>query len=132
MLPPNPPPVMRATACTSAAAMAARTALEIATRGGAAVLGRDDIGHLAPGMSADFVAIDIDQPHFAGAHDLVAALVLCQPTRVDYAFVNGRCIVERRALPGIDAGRIVTEACELARALHLGVGGRGLAQTHVF
>src|SRR4051812_35006877 len=52
---------------TDAGAMTARTALELATIGGAEVLGRDDIGALAPGMSADFIAINIDQPGFAGA-----------------------------------------------------------------
>ena len=48
--------------------MSARQALEMATRGGAAVLGRDDVGYLAPGMSADFiVAINLNQIGFAGA-----------------------------------------------------------------
>ena len=47
--------------------MTARDALEIATLGGARVLGRDDVGSIAAGMSADFIAIDIDRPAFAGA-----------------------------------------------------------------
>lgn len=83
----------------NAAAMDPRTALELATRGGAQVLGRDDIGHLAPGMAADFIALDIDQPQFAGAQwDLVAALILCQPDQVDYSFVNGRQVVSEGRL----------------------------------
>jgi 8-oxoguanine deaminase len=62
-------------------AMTAREALEIGTRGGAAVLGRDDIGHLAPGMSADFIAMNLNQVQYAGAwHDPVAA-VLSSVTR---------------------------------------------------
>jgi len=83
-----------------AAAMPARTALELATRGGAQVLGRDDIGSLSAGMSADFIALNVDRRQFAGAWDLVAALILCQPDSVDFSYVNGRRIV--------DAGRLVT------------------------
>ncbi|MFM9080665.1 MAG: 8-oxoguanine deaminase [Opitutaceae bacterium] len=61
-----------------ASAMTAREALELATRGGARVLGRDDLGSLAPGMCADFIAIDLDRAGFAGAQaDTVAAIVLC-------------------------------------------------------
>ncbi len=74
-------------------AMTAREALRIATRGGARVLGREDIGVLAPGMAADFIAINIDTPHFAGAQaDPVAALLFCDVDRVDYSFINGRCV----------------------------------------
>jgi len=65
------------------AAMTARDALTLATRGGAAVLNRDDIGALAPGMAADFIAFDLANPNFAGAlHDPVAALVFCTPAQV--------------------------------------------------
>jgi cytosine/adenosine deaminase-related metal-dependent hydrolase len=86
---------------TEAAAMSAREALAVATRGGARVLGRDDIGSLAPGMAADFITIDLDRPAFAGAlHDPVAALLFCHVDRVDYSFINGRRVV--------DAGRLVT------------------------
>ncbi len=81
----------------SAGVMNARNALEIATRGGAKVLGRDDIGYLATGMAADFIAIDIDKPSFVGTHaDLVSALIYCQNDRVNYSFVNGKKIVESR------------------------------------
>ncbi len=105
-----------------AAAMTPRTALELATRGGAAVLGRDDIGHLAPGMSADFIALDIDQPQFAGAQwDLCAAVILCQPDRVDYSFVNGRRIVDRGRLASVDVASIVTRVNAASRALAAGV-----------
>jgi cytosine/adenosine deaminase-related metal-dependent hydrolase len=82
-----------------AAAMTARQALEMATLGGASVLGRDDIGSLAPGMAADLIAIDLDRPSLAGAcHDPVAALVLCQIDAVDYSIINGRIVVERGVL----------------------------------
>ena len=84
-----------------AAAMTAREALELATLGGARVLGRDDIGCLMPGMAADFICIDVDRPELAGAHhDPVAALVLCDIGSVDYSFINGRRVV--------DAGRLAT------------------------
>src|SRR6185503_15378846 len=74
-----------------AAAMSAREALELATLGGAAVLGRDDIGSLAPGMSADFVAFDLSQANFAGAlHDSVAALVFCAPSQVSLSVIDGK------------------------------------------
>ena len=81
------------------AAMTARSALELATRGGAKVLGRDDIGHLAPACRPISSRFDIDQPQFAGSHwDPVAALVLCQTGDVDYSFINGRPVVHQRRL----------------------------------
>lgn len=84
-------------------AMSAREALRLATRGGAEVLGRDDIGYLAPGMSADFIAINLNQVAFAGAvHDPVAAMVLCQPPGVDYSVINGKVVVENGHLTTID------------------------------
>ncbi|AZO16422.1 8-oxoguanine deaminase [Mesorhizobium sp. M2A.F.Ca.ET.043.05.1.1] len=79
-------------------ALSAREALEMATRGGAALLGRDDIGHLAPGMSADFIAVRRDQLGLSGTErDPLAALVLCGPFRVDYSYINGREIIGKGA-----------------------------------
>ncbi|MCB9008499.1 MAG: 8-oxoguanine deaminase [Ardenticatenaceae bacterium] len=84
-------------------ALSARQALEIGTRGGAAVLGRDDIGYLAPGMSADFIALNLNQLAFSGAlHDPVAAVLLCQPPTVDYSVINGKIVVENGRLTTID------------------------------
>ena len=84
-----------------AAGMGARDALFLATRGGAALLGRDDIGCLAPGMAADFVAFRLDQPALAGAEqDPLAALVFCMPPCVDLAVVNGRILVSEGRLTG--------------------------------
>ena len=86
-------------------AMTARQALELATRGSASVLGRDDIGYLAPGMSADFIALNLNQIAFAGAnHDPVAAVVLCQPPNVDYSVINGKVIIDNGNLTTIDLG----------------------------
>lgn len=85
------------------AGMTAREALEMATVGGAKLLGRDDIGHLAPGMSADFIAVDTWRKPHVGAHaDPVAALILCQTDTVDYSFIDGRKIVDRGRLASVD------------------------------
>ena len=91
-------------------AMTPRRALELATLGGAQVLGRDDIGHLGVGMSADFIALNIDRPQFAGAHaDPVAAVLLGQPPTVDFSFVNGRCRVDAGQLVGVDLSALTAQ-----------------------
>lgn len=89
-------------------ALTARQALELATRGGAAVLGRDDIGALEPGRSADLVALRLDRLAYAGAlHDPLAAAVFCAPQGVDYSVINGRVIVDQGHLTTIDLGPVV-------------------------
>jgi cytosine/adenosine deaminase-related metal-dependent hydrolase len=104
-----------------AAAMTAREALELGTLGGARVLGRDDIGCLAPGMAADFICIDLDRPGFAGAlHDPVAALVLCDVARVDYSFIQGRRVVDRGELTTAELPRLVAAVNRLAGAMMRG------------
>ncbi len=103
---------------TDAAAMSAREALEIATRGGAKVLGRDDIGYLAPGMSADLIAFNIDTPTLVGSHhDVVAALIFCQPPAVDYSFINGKKVVEKGQLTTVDINQLVETCNRLSLAL---------------
>ncbi len=107
------------------AAMGAREALEIATLGGARVLGRDDIGALAPGMSADFVAFDMSGVGYAGAgHDPVAALVFCTPTDVSTSVINGRVVVRDGLLLTADLPRVLTRHRELARTLFERAAGR--------
>ena len=104
-----------------AAALTAREALELATRGGARVLGRNDIGHLAPGMAADVVAFDLDELGFAGGeHDPLAALVFCAPVRADLALVHGRIVIRDGNLMSIDLPPIVERHRKLARALVAG------------
>lgn len=100
-------------------AMAAREALALATVGGAAVLGRDDIGVLAPGMAADVVAFDLTALGYAGAavHDPVAALVFCHPQNVDFALVNGRLLVEDGRPLHIDLPVLVEEHNRAAQDL---------------
>lgn len=103
-----------------ATVMSAREALELATIGGARVLGRDDIGVLAPGMAADFIAINIDRPAFAGAHhDVVAALLFCQVNGVDYSFINGKKVVDNGVLTTLDLGILVEKTNRLAQQMVL-------------
>lgn len=98
--------------------MSARTALEIATRGSAAVLGRTDIGSLEPGKCADFFAIKLHQIDYAGAlHDPVAALVFCAPKRVDYTVVGGKTIVKEGQIQTIDEQALIHVHNELAQTL---------------
>lgn len=100
------------------AAMSARGALEIATLGGARVLGRDDIGALAPGMSADFVAFDMGQVAYAGAgHDPVAALVFCTPGNVATSVINGKVVVRDGELRTVELPRVLARHRVLAREL---------------
>ncbi|VVD73780.1 8-oxoguanine deaminase [Pandoraea capi] len=99
-------------------AMTAREALEIATVGGARVLGRDDIGVLAEGMAADFVAFDTRGVGMAGGlHDPVAALVFCNPGQAAYSVVNGRVVVREGRLETLDLPSLVTRHNVLARQL---------------
>jgi 8-oxoguanine deaminase len=104
-------------------ALSARAALELATRGGAAVLGRDDVGQLTPGFAADFVAFDLDALPFAGAaeHDPLAALVFCAPAQVAWSVVNGRIVVHDGCLATVDLPRVLERHRALAR--RLGRGG---------
>lgn len=100
------------------AALSARDALEIATRGGAAVLGRDDIGSLAPGLAADFIAINLNRIGFAGGwHDPVAALIFCTPATVDYSVINGRFVIREGHLATVDLGPVIERHNRLARQL---------------
>ena len=99
-------------------AMSAREALELGTRGGAAVLGRDDIGHLSVGMAADFIAIDMQTIGFAGAlHDPVAALVFCTPPVVAHSVIDGRIVVRDGQLTRAELPLIVERHNRLAREL---------------
>jgi 8-oxoguanine deaminase len=103
-----------------------RQALELATRGGAAVLRRDDIGQLAPGMAADVAGWRLDRLAYAGAlRDPVAALVLCQPQNVELAFVNGVQRVRGGEIVGLDVARLVHEHNTFAAELWARAPRRG-------
>lgn len=88
--------------------MTARQVLEIATLGGASVLGREDIGSLEPGKCADIVAFDLDRLGYAGAlHDPLAALVFCNPQPVSWNFVHGQAVVQEGELLTVDVPKLV-------------------------
>ncbi len=97
-------------------AMSAREALEIATLGGARVLGRDDLGALEPGKRADIAIWDVSGIEAAGSWDPVA-LVLAGPTRVRDLFVEGRRVVEAGQVKTLDMGRTLAEAQRSVRRL---------------
>lgn len=98
--------------------MSARQTLELATRGGAAVLGREDIGSLAPGKAADFIAINLERIDYAGAlHDPVAALVFCAPVKVDYNVVGGKIIVQEGQLTTAELPVLIEEHNRAAKRL---------------
>jgi len=101
------------------AAMTARDALRIATRGGARVLGRSDIGQLAPGLCADLALFDLSALGFAGGavHDPVGALLLCAPAQAAYTIVDGRVRVRAGRLVAFDLEPIQRRHDALAKAL---------------
>jgi len=110
LLPPEGPQTLLSTSDPLRAGewMTAREALEIATRGGAAVLGRTDIGALAPGMCADFFSIDLNTVDYAGAlNDPVAATVFCAPQKTRYTVIDGRVVVEDGRVTTVDMEPVI-------------------------
>jgi 8-oxoguanine deaminase len=101
------------------AEMTVRDALGVATRGGAQVLGRSDVGHLAVGMCADLVLWDLDTLGFAGGavHDPVGSLLLCASPQADYTVVNGKVVVREGHLETVDLGPLMERHNQLALQL---------------
>ncbi|MFO8037797.1 MAG: 8-oxoguanine deaminase [Anaerolineales bacterium] len=98
--------------------MSARQALEIGTRGGAAVLGRTDIGALEKGKVGDFIALDLRQLGYAGAlHDPVAAVNFCAPSGVAYNVVGGKFVVKEGELVSVDINQLIETHNQLAQQL---------------
>jgi len=98
--------------------MSAQQALELATLGGASVLGRDDIGALAPGMAADFIGYRLERLDFAGAlHDPLASLVFCTPVNVDLSVVNGRLRVQEGRIVDLDLLPLIRRHNAISRAM---------------
>jgi 8-oxoguanine deaminase len=99
-------------------ALTARQALAIATRGGARVLGRDDIGSLAPGMAADLAMFDLNRVAYAGAqHDPLAALVFCAPQPASMVMVDGKIVVSEGRVTTVDIGKVVERHNQISRAM---------------
>jgi cytosine/adenosine deaminase-related metal-dependent hydrolase len=96
-------------------AMTARDALRLGTRGGAAVLRRDDIGSLEPGKCADFAIWGTDVLELGGAEDSVAGIVFSAPHRVDRLVVGGEEVVSGGALVRADEAAIASEHRAQAR-----------------
>jgi cytosine/adenosine deaminase-related metal-dependent hydrolase len=100
------------------AGLSAEEALWLATRGGAAVLGRDDIGELSPGKAADFIGLHLDRLDYAGAlHDPLAPLVFCTPQGVDLSVINGRVVIEDGQLLTVDLGPVIERHNRMSRQL---------------
>lgn len=98
--------------------MTVRTALEIATRGGASLLGRSDIGSLEPGKAADFIALDMSRLEYAGAqHDPVAAVLLAAPTTVSHNYVGGQPVVRDGRLVTLELEPLIERHNALAASL---------------
>jgi cytosine/adenosine deaminase-related metal-dependent hydrolase len=100
-----------------APAFSVEEGLELATLGGAAVLGRNaEIGSLEVGKSADFIGVNLNTLAFAGGsvHDPVAALLLCHVDRVDLSVINGKVIIKDGKLLTVDVGRLVERHNALA------------------
>ena len=99
-------------------ALSAEEVLWMATRGGAEVLGRDDIGQLSAGKAADFIGLRLERLDYAGAlHDPLAPLIFCHPQRVDLSVINGKVVVEDGQLLTLELGPLIERHNELSRML---------------
>tara|TARA_Y100001933_G_C18862807_1_gene506624 strand:- start:473 stop:946 length:474 start_codon:yes stop_codon:yes gene_type:complete len=103
---------------SKASSMTAREALKVATRGGASVLNRDDIGVLAPGYAADITAFKRNNVDFSGSDwDPVASLVFCGPGKANYTIINGKVVVSEGQLTTIPMEKLIHEHNKLSHNL---------------
>jgi len=102
--------------------MTARDALRLATRGGAEVLGRKDIGQLGVGWCADMALFDLRNLSFAGGavHDAIGSLMLCASAPAAYTVVNGRVVVSEGQLASVDLGNVIERHNKFAVQLAAG------------
>ena len=129
LLPPEGPQTVLSTSDPLRAKewMTARDALEIATIGGAAVLGRSDIGALEPGRCADFFTLDLGDIAYAGGlSDPVAAVVFCAPTGARHTVVGGRLIVDDGEIATLDMAPVSASVIAMPRGWPRWVGSAGL------
>lgn len=101
------------------AGLSAEEALRLATRGGAEVLGRDDIGQLAPGKAADIIGFRLDHLAYAGGavHDAAAATVFCAPQQVDLSIINGALVIKEGRLLTTDLPTTIARHNHIAKQL---------------
>lgn len=100
------------------AALTAREAIEMATRGGAGVLNRDDIGQLVEGFAADLIAFNLNELDFAGGwHDPLAALLFCASTNVNYSMINGKLVVREGEVTTLPLANLIRHHNALSRQL---------------
>ena len=92
-------------------------ALRWATKGSAAVLGRQDIGEIAEGKQADLALFKLDEARFSGAHDPLAAMVICGAHRADRVYVAGKCLVEAGELVDVELSELMQRHSGLAKQL---------------
>jgi cytosine/adenosine deaminase-related metal-dependent hydrolase len=103
---------------SSAERFSAREALALATRGGAEVLGRDDIGSLEVGKAGDLAAYRVDGIQHAGAAgDRVAALLTCAPVSAWLSLINGKIVIEQGEIVGLDLDSLVQQHNQQAQRL---------------
>jgi cytosine/adenosine deaminase-related metal-dependent hydrolase len=102
-----------------AEALTVEETLEIATVGGAKVLGRDDVGVLAEGMAADIIGVDLNTLSMSGGavHDPVSALLLCSVSRVDFSVINGKVVVKDGELQTLDLEQHLDRHNAIARTM---------------
>lgn len=99
-------------------ALSAEEVLWMATRGGASVLGRDDIGQLSAGKAADLIGLRLERLDYAGAlHDPLAPLVFCHPQRIDLSIVNGEVVVKDGELLTLELEPLIERHNRISRKL---------------
>jgi len=96
-------------------AVSHRDVLRWGTEGSARCLGRDDIGRIAPSLQADLALFTLNETRFAGAHDPLAALILCNAHRADRVMVAGRWRVEDGQPVGVDLARLMADQRQAAK-----------------
>lgn len=99
--------------------LTAREALKIATRGGADILGFEKIGQLKEGYAADIVLINLEKLQYAGSlSDPVASIIFTGYSHeVDYSIINGKVVVEKGKVKGIDEEELAHEVNAIAEGL---------------
>ena len=101
-------------ALKGAASVTAEDVVHWATAGGARVLGRPEIGTLAPGQQADIAIFDLSEPRYFGMHDPLIAPVTCAGSaHLRYLLIGGRIVVENGAIPGIDIAKLRSDAARI-------------------